>query len=649
MAQLLRDRLSQQAARNLVGRTQEISHLLHLLIEQDTPVVFVHGIGGIGKSTLLEAFAVEAQTLGAVVIRLDCRTIKPSEAGFLHELNSAIGGDSTDVEQIALRLSQLGERVILALDTYEVFRMMDTWLRQVFIPALHENVRVIFSGREAPVAAWYTTPGWQGMFQSVLLGPLSNTDAEELLLRCSVAETDTQRVILFTHGHPLALKLAAATIAERPDLSLKEVESQHVVTELTELYLSDVTDPLARVTLEAASVLRRTTPSLLGAMLPDIALNDAYERLQALPFVDSASDGLIIHDLVQQAQQAIATRFRAADPERYYNYRRSAWNQLRSEFSVGSRATIWRYTADMIYLIDHPGIHEAFFPSDTHLYAVEQATPEDEAAICAITLRHDGPEMLNLIQHWWNLVPEAFFVARGRHSEVAGYYCLIHVQQLRNRLQFNDAITGLWWQHLQSNPIPDSQLALFSVRIIAAETGENPSAVQGSLWLDIKRTYMEYPQSRLVYTVFQPKLWIPVLSQAGFRHIDSIALDGKDYTTMVNDFGPQLVPGWMAGLVDTQLGISPSVVLNVESRELVVGNKRVGLTPLEFNLFHYLTQHEGKAVSRDELLNTVWGYDYDGGSNVVDAMMRSLRKKLGENASCIETVAGVGYKLRWSN
>ncbi len=359
MAQLVRERLIQQAERSFVGRSQEIAHLLGLLIEQDTPVVFVHGIGGIGKTSLLDVLAAEAQTLGAVVIKLDCRSIKPSEEGFRHELNAAIGGDSTHVEQLALRLNQLGERVILALDTYEVYRMMDTWLRQVFIPALHDNVRVVFCGREAPVSAWYTTPGWHGMFQSIPLGPLSNPDAEELLLRSGVTETDAQRVIQFTHGHPLALKLAAATIAERPDLNLKEVESQHVVTELTELYLSDVSDPLVRVVLESASVVRRTTRSLLGAMLPDIAPNDAYDRLHALPFVDSASDGLIIHDLVQQA---IATRLRAADPERYYHYRRSAWNQLRSEFSVGSRATIWRYTADMIYLIDHPGIHETFFP-----------------------------------------------------------------------------------------------------------------------------------------------------------------------------------------------------------------------------------------------------------------------------------------------
>ncbi len=643
MAQRLQDRLNQQITRNFVGRAQEIAHLLQLLDEQNTPVVFVHGIGGIGKSSLLEVFATHAQTLGAVVIRLDCRAVKPSPEGFLHELNAAIGGDATDLEQIALRLSRLGERVILTFDTYEVFRMMDTWLRQVFIPALNDNIQIIFFGREAPVSAWHTTPGWHGMFQSILLGPLSNIEAEELLLQCGVSEMDMQRVTLFTHGHPLALKLAAATIKERPNLNLREVESQHVVRELTQLYMADVTDPVSRVTLEAASVVRRITRSLVGAMLPDIAPNDAYNRLQALPFVDSASDGLMIHDLVQQA---IANHLHAADPERYHNYRRAAWHQLRSEFSAGSRANIWRYTADMAYLIDKPAIHEALFPSDTHLYAIEPATPADNEVIQTITLRHDGSERLDIIQQWWRLARNAFYVARERNGEVVGYYGLLPVQPANNHLRFDDPITGLYWQHLQSNPIPELQSALLILNTLVGETGDAPSAVQGTLWLDIKRCYVENAHARRVYTTFLSKFWIPVLEQFGYQCFGSVTLDGKEYTSMVLDFGPQLVPGWLAGLVDTQLGFTPSVILNIEAHELVAGDKHTGLTPLEFNLMHYLIQHEGKAISRDELLNAVWGYDYDGGSNVVDAMVRSLRKKLSENASCLETVAGVGYKLR---
>jgi hypothetical protein len=380
-------------------------------------------------------------------------------------------------------------------------------------------------------------------------------------------------------------------------------------------------------------------------MLPDIAPNDAYDRLQALPFVDSASDGLMIHDLVQQA---IANHLHAADPERYHNYRRTAWHQLRSEFSAGSRANIWRYTADMAYLIDKPAIHEALFPSDAHLYAIEPATPADSEVIQATTLRHDGSERLDIIQQWWQLARNAFYVARDRNGEVVGYYSLLPVQPAFNRLRFDDPITRLYWQHLQANPIPERQSALLILNTLVGETGDAPSAIQGTLWLDIKRAYMEYPQTRRVYTVFQnPEIWTPVLESLGFRELDPAYLDGKQYATMVNDFGPQLVPGWMAGLVDTQLGVAPPVVLDVESRALLVGSQRAGLTPLEFELMRYLIQNEEKAISRDELLNTVWGYEYTGGSNVVDGMVRSLRKKLGDYSDCIETVSGVGYKLHW--
>ena len=77
--------------------------------------------------------------------------------------------------------------------------------------------------------------------------------------------------------------------------------------------------------------------------------------------------------------------------------------------------------------------------------------------------------------------------------------------------------------------------------------------------------------------------------------------------------------------------------------------QRVGLTRLEFEVIHYLCQNEDKAVTRVDLLEKVWGYNYEGGSNVVDVIVRSLRNKLGERASVIETVRGTGYRYRGDN
>lgn len=73
-------------------------------------------------------------------------------------------------------------------------------------------------------------------------------------------------------------------------------------------------------------------------------------------------------------------------------------------------------------------------------------------------------------------------------------------------------------------------------------------------------------------------------------------------------------------------------LLDVDARALVLEDGRVSLTPLEFGVMHYLHARKDKAVSRTELLRDVWGTTYQGGSNVVDAVIRTLRRKLGEQA-----------------
>jgi len=68
---------------------------------------------------------------------------------------------------------------------------------------------------------------------------------------------------------------------------------QQALETLTEMFLADARDPATRRALEACSVVRRVTVSLLRALLPDLAPRDAYDRLRALPFVGPADDGRI--------------------------------------------------------------------------------------------------------------------------------------------------------------------------------------------------------------------------------------------------------------------------------------------------------------------------------------------------------------------
>jgi DNA-binding response OmpR family regulator len=83
--------------------------------------------------------------------------------------------------------------------------------------------------------------------------------------------------------------------------------------------------------------------------------------------------------------------------------------------------------------------------------------------------------------------------------------------------------------------------------------------------------------------------------------------------------------------------------LDLRTRRLVVDDKSIELTAREFALAETLFRHPGQVLSREQLLDQVWGYDYDPGSNVVEVYVGYLRRKLGPGR--IQTVRGMGYRL----
>ena len=89
------------------------------------------------------------------------------------------------------------------------------------------------------------------------------------------------------------------------------------------------------------------------------------------------------------------------------------------------------------------------------------------------------------------------------------------------------------------------------------------------------------------------------------------------------------------------------MTLDIKNRELMVNNKKVALTSKEFSLLEYLMRHKNQVVSRSQILQHVWGYDFDPESNIVDVFIRHIRQKLEGvvNRQFIETVKGIGYKF----
>lgn len=85
------------------------------------------------------------------------------------------------------------------------------------------------------------------------------------------------------------------------------------------------------------------------------------------------------------------------------------------------------------------------------------------------------------------------------------------------------------------------------------------------------------------------------------------------------------------------------MVIDLKARQVEHGGHRVELTAREFVLLSTFLDHPGQVLSRQQLLSHVWGYDFEGGSNVVDVYVGYLRRKLG--SGLIDTVRGLGYRL----
>ena len=91
--------------------------------------------------------------------------------------------------------------------------------------------------------------------------------------------------------------------------------------------------------------------------------------------------------------------------------------------------------------------------------------------------------------------------------------------------------------------------------------------------------------------------------------------------------------------------------INTDTREVFVKNEICSLTFKEYELLLYLINNKHRVVTRDELLNRIWGYEYTGETRTIDIHIRTLRQKIGEAGEYIKTVRGLGYRISkdWFN
>ncbi len=87
------------------------------------------------------------------------------------------------------------------------------------------------------------------------------------------------------------------------------------------------------------------------------------------------------------------------------------------------------------------------------------------------------------------------------------------------------------------------------------------------------------------------------------------------------------------------------LTLNLGARKAYLDGKLLNLTPKEFDLIHHFCKNENVVLSRESILDAVWGYDYEGDIRTVDTLVKQIRRKLTDSCPYIHSVYGVGYRF----
>ena len=209
----------------------------------------------------------------------------------------------------------------------------------------------------------------------------------------------------------------------------------------------------------------------------------------------------------------------------------------------------------------------------------------------------------------------------------------------------------------------DPRVTSFIKRGLEAEgfavrtTGDGAEALNMSRSLDFDLIVLDLPLpavsgEEILATLRDAGSTVPVIvladENATSDGVDMLNAGADDYLTRPCDFD-ELLARIRARLRTSDQPVSTTishgrVTIDVLTREVSIGGRSVGLSPREFAVLETMMRHGGQVLSQAQLLNQVWGYDRDPGSNVVEVYVGYLRKKLQPDV--VETVRGAGYRFR---
>lgn len=475
----LGDRLAWARRARFVGRAAELTRFERMLAGQGEPVWFLHGPGGIGKTTLLGELARRAEEAGHIVIEIDARHLAASPASWRQALRVALSAEAA--EPLPPPAS------VLLVDTFETIAGLEGWLRDEELPRYPADVRVVLAGRTPADPAWRLDPGWSSIAAVTRLAPWSEAEARDYLASRLGGEPVPEAMLAHGAGVPLMLALladayrrgAALPAQDGADPALRE----SLVRELLERFARELSDPGLRAALDVLTVARHVTVPLLAEAVDAGTAAETYDWLAGLPFVQASEAGLQMHDVVREA---FAATWRAREPGAIDAAALKVQQVLARRAPLVGRDEALRHLKDWLFALrftDAGFIVDPRHIEDHRLGGLER----DDEAVVALVRRRLGEGMAQRIAHWVRERPQDFLLVRHRTGRLAGLVLALEMTEIPAEVMAADPAVERAWAHVRRERAPRPGGSAVCIRLTLdarLDTLPNPTVtLGGGSWL----------------------------------------------------------------------------------------------------------------------------------------------------------------------
>jgi hypothetical protein len=498
----LSDRMRRARANAFVGRTAELAYFASALAASSSPVLYLWGTAGIGKTALLHQFAEAARTAEREVVWVDARTIGRSPQAF----ESAIADARRD-------------RRVLLVDSFEACPQLHSWIWNDILPQLPADALVVVAGRNRPDPRWPADPHRSTTVRVLPLTGLAPADATALLELRGIPSSLRASLRDLAGSHPLALGLAAEMSVRDPGRAATWSPHEAVTKTLLDRLVGDVPSAAHRRALEMSAHVLVTTVDLVRRVFGEQG-SELFEWLRSQPFIEADPEGLRPHDLIRDLLDA-DLRWRDPDGWRAMNEQLSPYFVERALAAVGPAVTASQMALHYLHR-SHPLITEFLTWRDLGGVNEDLCRPADQDAILQLAERLDGPSGVAPVEFWLRRQPGAFHVYRRSGTpEVSAFVCWLLLSEPDAGENAADPLIAAIWAHAErhGHARPGRRIAV--QRFVNVEGAlPAPSPTSDLIYMRGIATCMREADLAWTYVVMpEPGTWAPVWRYAGHEQL----------------------------------------------------------------------------------------------------------------------------------